>query len=465
MANLNRSNLHKYQEFSVQHIIKHPFAALFLEMGLGKTVSALTAIEELKYNRLEIDKTLVIAPKSVARNTWSDEVGKWEHLKHLRISIVLGTERQRKKALNTDADIYVINRENVAWLVSFYGGGYMPFDMLVIDELSSFKSAKAQRFKALRQVRPLFDRVVGLTGTPAPNGLVDIWPQIYLLDMGERLGKTITGFRQIYCREGLKNGHVVYKYHIAKGAEKAIYNKIGDICVSMKARDYLELPPQIDNTINVKLDASTLESYNSFAREKILEMMQDGEDTTITAANAAALVGKLLQFANGAIYDEHKNVKAVHDFKLEAFKELVEESQGEPILVFYSFKHDLNRIRGLKGVGERVRTLKTSADMQDWNSGKIEILAAHPASAGHGLNLQHGGRIIAWFGLTYSLELYLQANARLMRQGQTKPVKVFKFAVEDTVDYDVLKAIEGKKTGQEALMSAVKAQISKYLKR
>ncbi len=463
MANLNRDNLHQYQKFSVQHIINKPFSALFLEMGLGKTVSTLTAIEELKYDRLEIDKALVIAPKSVARSTWSDEIQKWEHLKHLRISLVLGTEKQRKKALEQDADIYIINRENTAWLVSYYGGSYMPFDMLVIDELSSFKSAKAQRFKALRQVRPLFDRVVGLTGTPAPNGLVDIWSQIYLLDMGKRLGKTVTGFRQKYCREGMKNGHIVYKYHLAKGAEKVIYNKIGDICVSMKSRDYLELPPQIDHTINVKLDNQTLSAYNTFAKERILEMLQGEDDTTITAANAAALIGKLMQFANGAIYDEDKNVKHVHNFKLEAFEQLVEESQGEPILAFYSFKHDLHRIKRLKGIGKFVRELKTPQDIKDWNAGKIKILIAHPASAGHGLNLQHGGSIVAWFGLTYSLELYLQANARLMRQGQTKPVKVFKFAVEDTVDYDIIKALDGKKTGQEALMGAVKAQINKYL--
>ncbi len=460
---MDRTNLHDYQEFSVQHIINNPEAGLFLDMGLGKTISTLTAIEELLYDRLEVNKILVIAPKTVALNTWPDEIEKWDHLKHLKYSLVLGTEKQRKKALEKEADIYIINRENVVWLVSHFGGGYMPFDMLVIDELSSFKSAKAQRFKALRQVRPLFKRAVGLTGTPAPNGLVDIWPQMYLLDRGERLGKTITGFRHEYCTEGLKNGHVVYKYHMQKGAEERIYEKIGDICVSMKARDYLDLPAQIDRTINIRLDAKTKNAYDSFARERVLEFLQkEEEEGAVTAANAAALANKLLQFANGAIYDEERNVRHIHNCKLEALEELVEEAQGDPILCFYSYKHDLSRIKKSKKIGKFVRELKTPEDMKAWNRGEIKLLLAHPASAGHGLNLQKGGHIMIWFGLPWSLELYQQAVARLMRQGQIYLVKVFHLVIEGSIDWDVLKALEGKKESQDALMSAVKAQIRKY---
>lgn len=453
---------HNYQDFSTRHIIRNPESGLLIDMGLGKTVSTLTAVDELIYDRLEVDKVLVIAPLKVARDTWPEEIEKWDHTKHLTYSRVLGTEKQRKEALRTKADIYLINRENVAWLVSYFGGGHMPFDMLVIDELSSFKSAKAQRFRALRQVRPLFKRVVGLTGTPAPNGLVDIWPQMYLLDKGERLGKTITGFRQKYCTEGMKNGHVVYKYNMSKASEKAVYDKIGDICISMKARDYLDLPPQLDYTINVRLDAKTKRAYDDFVRDRIMEMMSESTDGTITAVNAATLSGKLLQFANGAIYDEKKNVHRIHDFKLEAFEDLVEEANGDPVLAFYSFKHDLSRIRKSKRIGHLVRELQTAEDMKDWNDGKIPLLLAHPASAGHGLNLQRGGATIVWFGANWSLELYQQANARLMRQGQTRPVKVYHLAVEGSIDYDVMKALKGKADSQDALMSAVKALVEKY---
>lgn len=460
---MNRSNLHNYQEFSVQHIVNNPEAGLFLDMGLGKTVSTLTAVEELIYDSLEVSKVLVVAPKTVALNTWPDEISKWDHLKHLTYSLVLGTEKQRKAALEREADLYIINRENVVWLVSHFGGGYLPFDMLVVDELSSFKSAKAQRFKALRQVRPLFSRVVGLTGTPAPNGLVDIWPQLYLLDRGERLGKTLTGFRQEYCTEGLKNGHVVYKYNMRKGAEDKIYERIGDICISMKARDYLDLPEQLDNTVKISLDSKTKQAYDSFAKERVLEFLQkEEEEGAVTAVNAAALANKLLQFANGAVYDEERNVRKIHDFKLEALEELVEEAQGDPILCFYSYKHDLSRIQGSKKIGKLVRELKTPQDIKDWNSGKIKLLLAHPASAGHGLNLQKGGCTMVWFGLTWSLELFQQAVARLMRQGQTRPVKVFYLVIDGSIDLEVLSALEGKKQSQDALMSAVKAQIKKY---
>lgn len=455
-------NPHNYQTFATEHTVNTPCPGLFLDMGLGKTVSTLTAIDELMYNSLEINKVLVIAPKKVARDTWPEEIEKWDHTRHLRYSIVIGNVKQRKEALLAEADIYLINRENVAWMVNHYGGGFMPFDMLIVDELSSFKSPKAQRFKALRRVIPLFDRRVGLTGTPAPNGLVDIWSQIYILDRGERLGKTVTDFRNNYCYEDFSSrGQAYDKYEMTPASEQRIYDKISDICISMKSEDYLELPPQMDYVVNVKMDEKTTEQYNDFVKERIMEMMESSEGETVTAVNAAVLVGKLSQFANGAIYDENRKVHKLHDFKLEAFEDLVEEANGDPILAFYSFKHDLARIKESKRIGSLARELKTGQDMKDWNDGKIKLLLAHPASAGHGLNLQRGGCILAWFGIPWSLELYLQAAARIMRQGQTRPVKNYRFATEGTMDYKALKSLEGKKVGQDALMDAVKALIDR----
>ena len=359
-----------------------------------------------------------------------------------------------------DADIYVINRENVCWLVSQYRGS-LPFDMLVIDELSSFKNPKAQRFKALRLVRPQIDRVVGLTGTPAPNGLCDIWSQIYLLDQGERLEKTITKYREKYFRPGRSNGQVVFDYKILDGSEKAIYQKISDICVSMKAEDYLELPPRMDHTAYVTMPEVVRSQYEDFEKTEVLRLLDQDEETPISAVNAAALSNKLLQFSNGAIYDADRNVHEIHDYKLEALEEIVEAANGEPVLIFYSFRHDISRIkRKLKAY--KPRELVDGKDIDDWNAGKIPVLLAHPAGAGHGLNLQKGGNIIVWFGLTWSLELYQQACARLHRQGQIKPVQVYHLLTKGTMDEDVMKAISSKADKQEALMQAVKARINKY---
>lgn len=446
-----------YQDFATQHVIENPFSGLFLDMGLGKTVSTLTAVDYLMFDEMDISKVLVIAPKRVAEDTWTSETAKWDHLKHLKISVVLGTERQRKEALKAKADIYVINRENVAWLVGVYQSAW-PFDMVVIDELSSFKSAKSIRFKSLRMVRPLIKRVVGLTGTPAPNGLIDLWPQLYLLDKGERLGKTITKYREEYFTPGRRNGQVVFNYNLKTESEKRIYDKIGDICISMKAKDYLSLPERITRDVEIHLPAPLKAKYDEFERDQILALEDLDE---ISAVNAAALTNKLLQFANGAIYDANKDWHEVHKAKLDALDEIVEAANGQPVLVFYSYKHDLARIQQrLKAY--KPRKLDSREDITEWNEGKIQLLLAHPASAGHGLNLQAGGNIIVWFGLTWSLELYQQANARLDRQGQTKPVIVHRLIVAGTMDEDVSKAIERKTAGQDALMDAVKARIAKH---
>lgn len=450
---------HDYQNFAIQHIMDHTGAGLLLDMGLGKTVSALTAAERLIYEELEIDKVLVIAPKKVAENTWTNEASKWDHLCHLRIAKVLGTEKQRKEALKENADIYVINRENVAWLVGYYRSAF-PFDMVIIDELSSFKSPKAIRFKALRMVRPLVKRVVGLTGTPTPRSLVDLWAQLYLLDMGERLGKTVTGYREHYFIPGRSNGHVVFDYKLQNGSEQAIYDRISDICISMKAEDYLTLPERIDRTVELALPDSVKAKYDEFEREQILAL-EDADE--ISAINAAALSNKLLQFANGAVYDADRNYHEVHREKLEALEEIVDTANGQPVLVFYNFKHDLERImKHLKAY--KPQTLATPEDEKRWNDGKIQVLLAHPASVGYGLNLQDGGNIIVWYGLNWSLELYLQANARLHRQGQKRPVIIHRLVVSGTMDEDVVKSLEGKAECQDALMNAVKARIRKYKK-
>ncbi|MEL7586636.1 MAG: DEAD/DEAH box helicase [Prolixibacteraceae bacterium] len=454
-----RYNPWPYQDHATQHIIENSAAGLFMDMGLGKTVSTLTAVNQLMYDDLEVSKVLVIAPKRVAEDTWITEAAKWDHLRHLRVSVVLGTERQRKEALKAKADIYVINRENVAWLVSLYQSAF-PFDMIVIDELSSFKSSKAIRFRTLKMVRPKVKRIVGLTGTPAPNGLIDLWPQLYLLDMGERLGKTITRYRETYFTPGRRNGQIVYDYKLRSESEQAIYDRIGDICISMKAKDYLQLPERINRTVSINLDVESMKKYVEFEKEQILSL-EGSED--ISAVNAAALTNKLLQYANGAIYDANKDWHSVHQAKLDALEEIVDTANGQPVLVFYSYKHDLERIKKrLKAY--KPRTLESRQDIQDWNEGKIQVLLCHPASAGHGLNLQAGGNIIVWFGLTWSLELYQQANARLDRQGQVKPVIVHHLVVNGTMDEDVMKAIDRKAVGQDALMDAVKVRYLKYRK-
>lgn len=458
MAKLSKKDMHSYQHHCVEHILQHECAGLFISMGLGKTVATLTAIDKLMFEELEIEKVLVIAPKRVAEDTWTTEAMKWEHLKHLRISVALGSERERKEALKAKADIYVINRENVAWLIAFYQGAF-PFDFLVIDELSSFKSAKSIRFKALRMIRPKIKRVVGLTGTPAPNSLIDLWPQVYLLDQGERLGKTITGYRERYFTPGKRNGQVVFDYKLRTDGENAIYQKIGDICISMKAKDYLSLPERIERTVAIKFSSKVQLQYEEFERNQILAL-EDLED--ISAVNAAALTNKLLQFANGAVYTADKDYYEVHKEKLEALGEIIEAANGQPVLVFYSYKHDVERINSYLKVF-KPRMLNNSADIAEWNSGKISLLLAHPASAGHGLNLQAGGNIIVWFGQTWSLELYQQANARLDRQGQTKAVIIHHLVASGTMDEDVLAALDRKSHGQNALMEAVKARIEKYV--
>lgn len=447
-----------YQAYAIDRIISEPALGLFMDMGLGKTVCALTAVDHLMYDSLEVNKVLVIAPKRVAEDTWITEATKWDSLRHLRVSLVLGTERQRKEALRAKADVYVINRENVAWLVGYYQSGF-PFDMVVIDELSSFKSHKAIRFRSLRMVRPLVKRVVGLTGTPTSKGLLDLWSQVYLLDQGERLGKSMTKYQDQFFRPGRRNGHVVYDYTALAGSEEAIFEKIADICVSMKAEDYIDMPQRIDRTIKVKLSDRVRKQYDDFEREQILSLPD--EEGAISAVNAAALTGKLLQFANGAVYDEEKNFHVVHDEKLEALEEVIEAANGQPVLVFYAFRHDLARMhKWLKGY--KPQELVDSASIKAWNEGNIPVLLAHPASAGHGLNLQAGGHNIVWMGPTWSLELYQQANARLCRQGQTHPVVITHILAEKTWDEVVMESLSGKKNTQDALMQAIKARIEKY---
>lgn len=377
------------------------------------------------------------------------------YISHLKISKILGTPKQRKEAIEKDADIYVTNRENVVWLVDNYFKQWK-WDTCIIDELSSFKSSKAKRFRALKKVRPYFKRIVGLTGTPAPNSLIDLWPQIYLLDGGKRLGRTITSYRQQYFNPGKRNQYIVYNWELKDGAEEQIHKKISDICISMMAKDYLDIPERIDNVININLPENVINKYRQLEKDLVLEL---GEDD-ITAANAAVLTNKLLQISNGAIYSEDKSVLEIHEEKLKALLDIIEAANGKPVLIFYSFKHDFDRIvnflesKKLNAIG-----LEDSNDIKKWNNGEIPILLVHPASAGHGLNLQYGGNIIVWFGLTWSLELYQQANARLHRQGQKETVVINHLVSKDTVDEDVIKALGSKEVNQNVLLEAVKARL------
>lgn len=445
---LSKTDLHEYQKYCVDFIITHTVAALFLDLGLGKTVTTLTAVNELMYDRFEILKVLIIAPLRVAQTTWSDEIQKWSHLENLRVSKVLGTPSERNAALDADADIYIINRENVDWLVSNHT---FDFDMVVIDELSSFKNHQSKRFKALRKVRPAVKRIVGLTGTPAPNGLMDLWAEINILDMGERLGRFITRYRETYFLPDKRNGMVIFSYKPLPNAEKCIYEKISDICISMKAADHLNMPKRMDNVVTVEMNETEHKLYDKLSKEMLLPF----DEGDIDAVNAAALSNKLLQTANGAVYDENGNVRYIHDRKLDALEDLVEAAVGKPILVFYSFKHDKDRI------AERfeVREIKTERDIHDWNSGNIPVALAHPASCGHGLNLQSGGSTVVWFGLTWSLELYQQANARLYRQGQKDTVVIHHIITKGTIDENVMRALKHKDKGQSALIEAVKARV------
>ncbi|BDR56892.1 DEAD/DEAH box helicase [Xylocopilactobacillus apis] len=446
-----KAELRPYQKYAVNFILEHPAAGLFLDMGLGKTLSTLVAVDDLRMLD-ELGKTLIIAPKSVALNTWPAEIQKWDDISHLTYSIVVGKKAQRERALFRDVDLYITNRENIVWLVEFYGKKW-PFKTVIIDELSSFKSPTAKRFRALRQVRPLMKRVVGLTGTPAPNSLLDLWPEMYLIDHGKRLGKTITGFRQQYFHPGQRSGYIVYNWLPNPGSEQIIYSKIKDVAISMQSSDYLKLPPRTDNTIEVEMSDKEKKIYKKFAKDFVLDL-SDGESGTITASNAAILQQKLTQLANGAIYDDDGKVIEFHQHKLDALERIIEEAQGQPILVFYWFQHDRDRI--LKRFPE-AHVLDTSKDDVDrWTKGEIPILLAQPASAGHGLNLQDGGHIVVWFGLTWSPEYYQQANKRLDRSGQKSPVIIHHILTKGTDDYRMLDVVQGKMTKEQALKDAVK---------
>ena len=439
---------HEYQEYAKEFIVNQNISALFLDCGLGKTVITLTAIWELMLDYFEVRKVLVIAPLRVARDTWPAELHKWEHLKGIEMSAVLGSERERVTALNRRGDVYVINRENVEWLAGY---GKWDFDMVVIDELSSFKSHKTKRFKALKKVRPMVKRIVGLTGTPAPNGLIDLWAEIGLLDMGQRLGRFIGGYRERFFVPDKRSREMVFSYKLRDGAEEAIYGLISDICISMKAADYLEMPECIYNRVEVVMNEKERKLYQQLERDMLISF----EDGDIDAVNAAGLSNKLMQMANGAVYDENKAVKHIHDRKLEALEDLVEAANGKAVLIAYWYKHDLERIKKYVGAVE----LDTAEDMRKWNAGEIPVAVIHPASAGHGLNLQAGGSTLIWFGLTWSLELYQQMNARLWRQGQKETVVIHHLMAKGTLDERVMEALEKKDCGQSALVDAVKARI------
>ncbi len=441
---------HEYQKYAIRHIETHKEAALFLDMGLGKSVIALTAIWNLAFDFFEVSKVLVVAPLRVARDTWPAEIEKWEHLKYMTYSVVVGTEEERRQALLKKALVYIINRENVDWLVSKSGVPFR-FDMVVIDELSSFKSHTSKRFKSLLKVRPRIKRIVGLTGTPSGNGLMDLWAEFRLLDMGKRLGRYISHYREAFFEPDKRNQMMVFSYKPRPGAAKEIYQLIGDMTISMKSLDFLPMPKLIMNEVHVKLSPAERKVYDELRNKMALSI----EGKEIDAANAAALSGKLLQMANGAVYDDdHKPIR-IHDRKLDALEDLMEAANGKPILIAYWFKHDLARMK------ERlsIREIRSSKDITDWNEGKIPVAAIHPASAGHGLNLQAGGSVLIWFGLTWSLELYQQTDARLWRQGQKHTVIIEHIVTEGTIDEQVMRVLQSKNKTQEALIAAVKANL------
>lgn len=442
---------HDYQTYATKFIEEHPVAAVLLDMGLGKSVITLTAIKNLCLDTFEVQKILVIAPLRVARDTWKAELEKWEHLRCIKYSVAVGTEAERKSALQNPANLYIINRENVGWLIEQSG---LPFDydMVVIDELSSFKSHQAKRFRSLMKVRPTVKRMVGLTGTPSSNGLMDLWAEFRLLDMGKRLGRFITHYRDEFFRPDKRNGQVIFSYKPKDGAEEEIYRRISDITISMKSTDFLQMPECVINEVDVSLSDKEMKMYNGLKKDLVLAI----SNKEIDAVNAGALSNKLSQMANGAVYDEDKNYIEIHDRKLDALEDLIEQSNGKPVLVAYWFKHDLERIKKRF----TVREIKTSKDIADWNNGSIPVAVIHPASAGHGLNIQEGGSTLIWFGLTWSLELYLQTNARLWRQGQkSKTVVIHHIITKGTTDERIMKALRTKETTQEALMDAVKAEI------
>lgn len=444
---------HSYQKHAIDKVIENEKYGLFLDMGLGKTVSTLTAFSELQL--LDTEKMLVIAPLNVAKDTWADEISKWEHLKHLRVSKILGTPKQRLAELNKDADIYITNKENTKWLCEQYKKDW-PFDMVVIDELSTFKNPSSQRFKAIKKKLPLVKRFVGLTGTPSPNSLLDLWAQVYLIDRGERLETAFSRYRERYFRATHQVSDHVYNWELREGSEDLIYKQIEDIALSMKASDYLDMPERIDTKQVVTLSNKERKLYDELEKYYILE---DETDGTVVAQSGASLSQKLLQLSNGAVYTDDEDVRYIHDRKLDKLEEIIEEAQGQPILLFYNFRHDRDRI--LERFDD-VITLDDSNYKAKWNSGKAKILLAHPASAGHGLNLQQGGHIIVWFGLTWSLELYQQANARLYRQGQEHTTIIHHIMTDNTIDQRVYKALQNKELTQDELMKAIKARIDKY---
>ncbi len=453
---------HDYQAYCIQYVKTHPIAALFLTMGLGKTAITLTAVNDLMLDTFDVSKVLVVAPLRVARNTWPAEVEKWEHLKFLSISVIVGDQKTRIGALNHPSLVYVINRETIKWLVEYYekNGLRWDFDMVVIDELSSFKNHQSQRFRFLRKIRPFVKRFVGLTGTPTSNGLMDLWAEIGILDGGERLGRFIGRYREAYFKPGSMNPQtgVVFQYVPREGAEEQIYERISDIAISMKALDYLNMPECVMASHEVEMSAQEKKLYDMLAKDLLIPL----EDGDIDAANAAALSGKLLQMANGAVYDENGTARRIHDHKLEALEDLIEAANGQSVLVAYWFKHDKKRIEEhLSRLGYQPRDIKSSGDIKDWNAGKIPVALIHPASAGHGLNIQEGGHILIWFGLTWSLELYQQTNARLWRQGQTDVVTVHHIITKGTVDEDVMAALEEKDVTQEKLIAAVRARLGR----
>lgn len=448
---------HNYQSYCIQRIVQDPAVGLFLRPGLGKTSITLTAVNVLRYLRWEIARALVIAPKKVAEATWSKEAAKWDHLQHLKVVTVLGSTAKRIRALNTPADVYVINRENVPWLVDYYKQAW-PFDMLVCDESTSFKNPQSKRFKALKLIRRFCKKVVLLTGTPSSKGLIDLWAQVYLLDEGARLGKTISQYRERYFIANTHGGHFT-DYKPKSDAEAAVLEAISDICVSMKAEDYLELPECVEHEIPVVLEEKAKREYDQFERDLLLEI----DDETITAQGAAVLTGKLLQFCNGAVYNADKRGLIVHDCKLDAYTELLERLDGEPVITFYSFKHDLDRILDrLAKTKRRVRVYRGPQDEDDWNAGKIDVLLAHPASCAYGLNLQAGGRHIVWYGLNWSFELNDQGRCRLWRQGsEFDKVFIHYLVVQDGVDEDVMAAIRARADTHETVMTALKARLKK----
>lgn len=445
-----RFSPHDYQKRAVEHILNHKFCALWLDMGLGKSAITLTAIVEL-FCRFEIQKVLVIAPKKVAETTWQSEIKKWSDFCFIKFSTIMGTPKQREAAVSSNALIHIIGRDSIVWLVDKYKDRW-PYDMVVLDESTSFKSASSNRFKAMKKVRPKITRLVELTGTPSPNGLEDLWSQIYLLDLGERLGSTLTGFRTRYFQIKEKIFGMFIKYEPKKGADLAVANAVSDIVMSMKSEDYLKLPDAVYSTQLVKLDPQARELYHKMEEEELLKL----DETTVEAMSAAALMNKLLQLSNGAVYDSGHKPHHIHDCKLEALIEMVKSLEGQPVLIFYAYQHDASRISAaLKGV----RIYESREDLEDWNNGKIKVLLAHPASTAYGLNMQQGGNHIIWFGLTWNYELYSQANARLHRQGQKKTVFIHHLVVEGTKDEQVVKALEHKDKAQDFLIESLKVDI------